>query len=54
MNMETAEDVIREMLIDQSAYGDFISDMALRYLKSDKELLQSWLDWFNGTGERPL
>jgi len=53
MEIKTAEDVIKEMMSDKSAYLDLVEDMALKTLERDKKLLQSWIDWFNGSDIRP-
>ena len=48
---KTAEDVIKEMNTDKSYYAEFMEEMALRYLKANPDVLQSWFDWFNFDGE---
>ena len=52
--IETAEQVVEEMMKDKSAYLDFVTDFAIRHLKSDDKLLKSWADWLNGVGRKPL
>ena len=49
--IETAEQVVKEMQSDKSAYMDFLEDMAVKHLNNDSELLKSWCDWFNGEND---
>lgn len=52
--IETAEQVVQEMNSDKSYYQVWLEGLAIIALNNNKELLQSWLDWFNGvTDEKP-
>lgn len=53
--LKTAEQVIEEMNTDKSYYSDFMQEMALRHLKDNPDILQSWIDWFDcTTDEKPM